>query len=62
VTIRFGTYTVQANTANLDRKTKTLRAEGDVSIADGFDNPPRKVSCVLLDLSQTGPLPKQCKE
>jgi len=61
VTIRFHTYTVQADAVKLDQKTRTLRAEGSVLIADGLNPPPREASCIVFDLSRTGPFPKQCK-
>ena len=62
VTIRFDTYTVQADGVELDEKTKTLKAEGRVLVSDGLKNPSREASCVVFDLSRTEPFPKQCKE
>jgi hypothetical protein len=50
VAIRFDTYTVQADAAVLDPKARTLRAEGNVSVADGGSSPPHAASCVVLRL------------
>jgi len=62
VTISFDTYTVQADSAVFDQKNRTLRVEGDVLVADGTNDPPRKASCVLLDLRKTQPLPTVCQD
>jgi len=62
VTIRFDTYTVQANVVKLDQETRILRAEGDVLIADGLNDRPREATCFLLDLSRREPRPEQCKD
>jgi hypothetical protein len=62
VTLRFGTYTVQADAVKLNQKTRTLRAEGSVSIADGLNHPSREASCIVFDLNRPVPLPKQCRD
>jgi hypothetical protein len=62
VTIRFDTYTVQANGVKLDQKTRILRAEGGVLIADGLNDQPPEATCVLFDLSRKEPRPAQCKD
>jgi hypothetical protein len=61
VTISFGTYSVRADRAEWDQKRRTLRAEGNVAVADGLNHPPRRASCVLLDLHRTPPKPKGCQ-
>jgi hypothetical protein len=50
VTVSFGTYTVRADKAVLDRRALTLLIEGNVSVADGGTAPPRTERCVMLHL------------
>jgi len=61
VTISFGTYTLKADGAMLDRRTRVLRAEGHVYVADGTDSPPHTVSCVALQLDDTEPKLQPCQ-
>lgn len=60
VTASFGTYTLQAHEASVDEKLKVLRAEGNVSVADGSDAPPHTASCVMLSLSNPSPHVETC--
>jgi hypothetical protein len=61
VAIRFDTYTVQADAAVLDPKARTLRAEGNVSVADGGSSPPRAASCILLRLDDAKAHLQKCQ-
>ncbi|MGB8987489.1 MAG: carboxypeptidase-like regulatory domain-containing protein [Candidatus Sulfotelmatobacter sp.] len=62
VTISFGTYTLQAHQASVDEKLKMLRAEGNVSIADGSSSPPRLVPCAIIQLNDPEPQVRPCPE
>src|SRR5260370_24958510 len=62
VTISFDTYNVQADGAVFDQTKRTLRVEWNAVVADGTNDPPRKVSCVLLDLRKIQPLPTPCQD
>jgi hypothetical protein len=62
VTISFGTYTLQAHQASVDEKLKMLRAEGNVSIADGSSSPPRRVPCAIIRLDDPEPQVGPCPE
>ena len=56
VTIRFGTYTVQAEAVTLDEKTKALKAEGYVSIQDGRADASHTERCVVIHTANVEPL------
>lgn len=60
VTISFDLYTISADTAVLDKTKNILRAEGNVSIADGTGTPPRTASCVMLLLKEAQPHVELC--
>lgn len=60
VTISFDTHTIRADTVLLDRKARVLRAEGNVSTADGTAAAPQAASCVMLRLSDVYPHPQPC--
>ena len=62
VTISFGTYTLQAHQASVDEKLKMLRAEGNVSIANGSSSPPRLVPCAIIRLNDPEPQVRPCPE
>lgn len=62
VTISFDTYTIRADNAVLDRKSKTLEAEGHVSIEDGTASPAKSESCVLISLRTEQPRPEMCSK
>jgi len=62
VTVSVDTFTIQADSAVLDKKSRTLRVEGNVAVAEGTDDPPRKASCVLLDLRKIQPWPMPCQD
>ncbi|HTY85590.1 MAG TPA: hypothetical protein VMB19_15325 [Silvibacterium sp.] len=61
VTISFDTYTITATTVVLDRKTRELRADGTVWIADGSSSPPRLVSCAVVRLDDAEPQVHECE-
>jgi hypothetical protein len=50
VTVSFGTYTVKADEGLFDVAKKVLRAEGNVSVADGGASPPKRVACVTISV------------
>lgn len=60
VTITFDTYTVKADSAVIDRRTRVLRAEGNVYVADGTDSPSHVESCVTLRLDDAEPRVQSC--
>jgi hypothetical protein len=61
VTITFDTYTVKADSAVIERGTRVLRADGNVSVADGTDSPQRTASCVALRLDDPDPQVQTCQ-
>jgi hypothetical protein len=62
VTIRFGTYTVQSETALLSQKTKVLTAKGNVTVEDGNKSEGHTSSCVMLRLDDTNHKFQHCDE
>jgi len=61
VIISYETYTIHADTATLKQKPRVLKVDGNVSIADGSDSPPKLTNCVMLQLDQSNPKPQQCR-
>jgi len=61
VIISLDTYTMHADSATLERKSRVLKAEGNVSIADGSDSPPKLADCVILKLDHSNPKPQRCQ-
>jgi len=61
VTISILTHTVRADRAVFDQDTGTMRAEGNVSIADGSPSEPRVVPCVVVRLGDAEPQIRPCK-
>jgi hypothetical protein len=62
VSISFGTYTVRADKAVLDRKSWVLTAEGNVSVEDGSNSPPVASSCLTLQLADSELRPQPCRD
>ncbi len=60
VVVSFDTYTIRADSVVLDSRTRILRAEGNVSVADGGSQA-RTESCVMLRLDDTEPEPHRCQ-
>ncbi len=60
VTMAFDTYTVKADRAVLDRRTRVLSAKGNVSVADGTDSPPRTAACLMVPLDDAEPRVHPC--
>jgi hypothetical protein len=61
VTMSMLTNTVRADRAVLDENTGLLRAEGNVSIADGSSSPPQVVSCAAVRLDDPEPQVRLCQ-
>jgi len=61
VTISFDTYTIKAERAVLDRRSNVLTAEGHVSIEDGSEKPPQKLSCIVLRTVDNAPKIEPCQ-
>jgi hypothetical protein len=61
VVVSFDTYTIRADSVVLDSRTRILRAEGNVSLADGTSQT-RTESCVMLRLDEAEPEPHQCQD
>jgi len=60
VTIRFERYTIQGDSASLDRQTKSLRITGRIYFADGGERLSYEGSCLVLKLEQSNPQPHPC--
>jgi hypothetical protein len=44
----------------MDRKSEVLKAEGNVSVADGSEAPPHTASCVMVRLNDPNPQIETC--
>jgi hypothetical protein len=61
VLIMFASYTIQATSVTFYEDIRSMKAEGNVLIADGSTSPPRSVSCMILRLDRSEPEPESCQ-
>ena len=62
VTISFGTYTVKADTANLDQTGMVLTAEGDVVVESGSGAQAERFACVEIRPTESEPKILPCRQ